>query len=97
MFKVHTTGRYLVKNGENIVVEDRLYSPEELNGCKCLAGVVLLKDLETGKSLVVAPGKKMKFDTAPELTKDDLLALMPDRKFKKKVTRAELLEAYNGN
>ena len=97
MFRIYTPGRYLQRNGENMVLEDRPYNLEELEGCSSSHHKVLVKDLSDGSSTVIAPGQPIYTGNKNEdLTKAELLELMSDRVFPKKITKAKLLEAYYG-
>lgn len=90
---LHTTGRYLMKDGVKMHKENRPYSREELEGVKCMGDKILLVDRETREKMVFGRGREIHF--APKvditnMTKSELKLLMPDTEFPTKITKAEL-------
>lgn len=98
MYRVVTPGKYLVKNGEKLIVGMKNYEGHEIDGFYGPAARVHVTNMETGDTKVYFPGQPIITDNVvlEDLTKAEIMALMPDKEFPKKVTKEKLMEAYYG-
>ncbi len=71
MYRIQTGGRWLVKGGEQKVVGDALYKPEDINGWYSPAHRVVVKNTKTGDQKVYFPGDKIKVTVPRKKAKKD--------------------------
>lgn len=106
-YKVQTPGKYIVKGDEKLMVSDNtFYQAGEIDGYKSKSHRMIVTNIDTREKTVLFPGQVIDLgivqdtvqDTADvsKMTKAELKALMPDKQFDSKVTKAQLLEAYHG-
>lgn len=100
-YKVQTTGKYLVKGEERLMVSDNIfYHAEQLDGFKSKSQRVVVTNIKTREKIALFPGEVINLHPPEdvdysEMTKAELRELL-DGDYPNKATKADLIAALQG-